>query len=188
MEGKWHNWKNRQTLRETWNNKKHSVGVCQICHHHHHHHLSLKRPYVCSLQKLELDVYPCMKSLHIYLNIVHSQAISCHLSHNLPKSSCPTTFLQTNTQSSTPLRSKCPTTSICHASPHPPHSEHPEDYANPRCPFCPSLTLYRSITPSYVCFNINLVMTLTQIQIHCQLQLMNAVSCARMVHRAQMVV
>ena len=38
------------------------------------------------------------------------------------------TFLQANTQSSTLLRSQMlQTTSICHASPHPPHSVHPED-------------------------------------------------------------
>ena len=42
------------------------------------------------------------------------------------------------------------TTSICHTSPHQPHSEHLEDCTTPYCAFCPSTTLHTSFSSSYV--------------------------------------
>ena len=50
------------------------------------------------------------------------------------------TFLQADTQSSTPLCSICPNHLNLHTSPHQPHSEHLEDCTSPHCTFCPPIT------------------------------------------------
>ena len=41
------------------------------------------------------------------------------------------------------------TTSVCHASRHPPHSVYPKDCTNPHCTFYPSTTLHTSISQSF---------------------------------------
>ena len=53
-----------------------------------------------------------------------SSSLSARDTHFHPATS---TFLQTDTQSSPLLRFRCQTISICHASPHTPHSENLKD-------------------------------------------------------------
>ena len=103
-----------------------------------------------------------MKSLPTAMNIAHSaatQAISCHLSHTLPKSFCPCPHISSSPLSHSHFYRPTPnhphfytpnvqTTSICHVSLHQPHSEHLEDCTNPHCVVCPSVTLHTSISPS----------------------------------------
>ena len=112
---------------------------------------------------LGLDVCPNMKPLQISLKTAHSW---CK----------PSTFISSSTHSYQvflflPLHlappppfyrlipnhphsyaSDAQTTSVCHVSPHPPHSVHPEpeDCTNPHCISYPSATPRTSISPSSI--------------------------------------
>ena len=127
---------------------------------HHHHHLFWKRPF--------LPRYATVRHLPIWSPSTHpwippiqdvNQALSCHYPHILSKSSFSSPYI--SPLAHPPFYRLIPshphsyapdaqTTSICHASPHPPNSVHPEDCTNPNCISYPSATPRASISPSSV--------------------------------------
>ena len=69
---------------------------------------------------------------------------------HLASATVTSTFLQADTKSSTFPCSIAQTTSICHASRHPPHSVHPDDCTKPHYASYPSATPHISSSPSSV--------------------------------------
>ena len=90
-----------------------------------------------------------MKSLHISINIAHSgckpsnfmslftQSLQVFLPYPYTSSLPPPHFYISSTLSHS-CAPDAQTTSNCHASPHPPHSEYPRDCTNPHFSSCPS--------------------------------------------------
>ena len=131
--------------------------------HHHHQHLFWKRPF--------LPCYARIRCLPIWSSSTHpwilriqdvNQALPRLHPHILSKASFSSPYISppppppfyrpipNHLHSYTP---DAQTTSICHASPHPPHSVHPEDCTNPHCISHPSVTPRTSISPSSVPFS-----------------------------------
>ena len=86
--------------------------------------------------------YICKPSSFMSSSTQSFQVFLFLLLHLTPATS---TYLQADTQSSTLLRPRCQNTSICHASPHLPHSAHP---TNLHYVSYPSATPHTSILPS----------------------------------------
>ena len=160
-------------LCRTWpNDPTHRANLFEVCHltawqiwtsnhhhrrHHHHHHLFLKRPSVQPQTRIRcLSHVWSPFSLHASPSIAHSGCNPSNFMSSFRHSPPvfphisplpPQDFYRPTPNHPNLYNPNVQTTSICHASPHQPNSEHLGDCTNPYCTFYHSKTLHTSTSP-----------------------------------------